>query len=192
MSKKTVRFFGILFAVIAATGFVSCSDDTTSNFDPAGSIAEIFENMKGDYSGTYNTPYNVRKEVRFSIDKQAEFKISNFPMENVLYNIYKGEYVGKYCVITFIYTSSGTFSFSHFKMFFVFCIWFGSIKCLIITPFCIIPFSSNIFFCCSYILNAALRHLQSCRLKHERRRLDCLVGNQGMSASPPGSAVGST
>ena len=87
MSKKTVRFFGILFAVIAATGFVSCSDDTTSNFDPAGSIAEIFENMKGDYSGTYNTPYNVRKEVRFSIDKQAEFKISNFPMENVLYNI---------------------------------------------------------------------------------------------------------
>ncbi|MCI6828707.1 MAG: hypothetical protein MR924_05535 [Prevotella sp.] len=92
MSKKTVRFFGILFAVIAATGFVSCSDDTTSNFDPAGSIAEIFENMKGDYSGTYNTPYNVRKEVRFSIDKQAEFKISNFPMENVLYNIYKGEY----------------------------------------------------------------------------------------------------
>lgn len=34
-------------------------------------------------------------------------------------------------------------------------------------------FSSNIFFCCSYILNTALRHLQSCRLKHERRRLDC-------------------
>ena len=92
MNNKSFSFLGILFAVIAATGFVSCSDDATSNFDPASTIAEIFENMKGEYSGTYNTPYNVRKEVKFSIDKQAEFKISNFPMENILYSVYQGEY----------------------------------------------------------------------------------------------------
>ena len=83
---------GILVAVIAATGFISFSDDTTSNFDPAASISELFENMKGEYSGTYNTPYNVRKDVKFSIDKQAEFKISKFPMENILYRVYQGEY----------------------------------------------------------------------------------------------------
>ena len=92
MRNKSFCLFGILFAVIAATGFISCSDDTTSNFDPAASISELFENMKGEYSGTYNTPYNVRKDVKFSIDKQAEFKISNFPMENVLYRVYQGEY----------------------------------------------------------------------------------------------------
>ena len=92
MRNKSFCLFGILFAVIAATGFISCSDDTTSNFDPAASISELFENMKGEYSGTYNTPYNVRKDVKFSIDKQAEFKISKFPMENILYRVYQGEY----------------------------------------------------------------------------------------------------
>ena len=92
MRHKSFCLFGILFAVIAATGFISCSDDTTSNFDPAASISELFENMKGEYSGTYNTPYNVRKDVKFSIDKQAEFKISKFPMENILYRVYQGEY----------------------------------------------------------------------------------------------------
>lgn len=92
MRNKSFCLFGILFAVIAATGFISCSDDTTSNFDPAASISELFENMKGEYSGTYNTPYNVRKDVKFSIDKQAEFKISKFPMENILYSVYQGEY----------------------------------------------------------------------------------------------------
>ena len=92
MRHKSFCLCGILFAVIAATGFISCSDDTTSNFDPAASISELFENMKGEYSGTYNTPYNVRKDVKFSIDKQAEFKISKFPMENILYRVYQGEY----------------------------------------------------------------------------------------------------
>ena len=92
MRNKSFCLFGILIAVIAATGFISCSDDTTSNFDPAASISELFENMKGEYSGTYNTPYNVRKDVKFSIDKQAEFKISKFPMENILYRVYQGEY----------------------------------------------------------------------------------------------------
>ena len=92
MRNKSFCLFGILFAVIAATGFISCSDDTTRNFDPAASISELFENMKGEYSGTYNTPYNVRKDVKFSIDKQAEFKISKFPMENILYRVYQGEY----------------------------------------------------------------------------------------------------
>ena len=92
MRNKSFCLFGILFAVIAATGFISCSDDTTSNFDPAASISELFENMKGEYSGTYNTPYNVRKDVKFSIDKQAEFKISKFPMGNILYRVYQGEY----------------------------------------------------------------------------------------------------
>ena len=92
MRNKSFCLFGSLFAVIAATGFISCSDDTTSNFDPAASISELFENMKGEYSGTYNTPYNVRKDVKFSIDKQAEFKISKFPMENILYRVYQGEY----------------------------------------------------------------------------------------------------
>ena len=92
MRNKSFCLFGILFAVIAATGFISCSDDTTSSFDPAASISELFENMKGEYSGTYNTPYNVRKDVKFSIDKQAEFKISKFPMENILYRVYQGEY----------------------------------------------------------------------------------------------------
>ena len=92
MRNKSFCLFGILFAVIAATGFISCSDDTTSNFDPAASISELFENMKGEYSGTYNTPYNVRKDVKFSIDKQAEFKISKFPMETIMYRVYHGEY----------------------------------------------------------------------------------------------------
>ena len=92
MRKKHLSIWGIIFSVIVGTGLVSCSDDTTSNFDPAGSISELFENMKGEYSGTYSTPYNVRKDVKFSIDKQAEFKINNFPMENVLYRVYQGEY----------------------------------------------------------------------------------------------------
>lgn len=92
MRKISFSFLGLLFAVITATGVVSCSSDTTSDFDPAGAIAELFENMKGEYSGTYNTPYNVRKEVKFMIDNQADFKITNFPMENVLYRVYKGEY----------------------------------------------------------------------------------------------------
>ena len=92
MRKKHLGFCGIIFAVIVAIGFVSCSDDTTSDFDPAGTVSELFENMKGEYTGIYSTPNNVRKDVKFSIDKQAEFKINNFPMENVLYRVYQGEY----------------------------------------------------------------------------------------------------
>ena len=92
MRNKSFCLFGILFAVIAATGFISCSADTTRNFDPAASISNLFETTTGEYSGTYNTPYNVRKDVKFSIDKQAEFKISKFPMENILYRVYQGEY----------------------------------------------------------------------------------------------------
>ena len=92
MRKKHLGFCGIIFAVIVAIGFVSCSDDTTSDFDPAGTVSELFENMKGEYTGIYSTPNNVRKDVKFSIDKQAEFKISNFPMENILYSVYQGEY----------------------------------------------------------------------------------------------------
>ena len=51
MRKKHLGFCGIIFAVIVAIGFVSCSDDTTSDFDPAGTVSELFENMKGEYTG---------------------------------------------------------------------------------------------------------------------------------------------
>lgn len=90
--KLSFWILKILFAAVAATGLSSCSDDNTNDFDPFKAVSELFENMKGNYVGSYNNPYNVRKEVKFSIDKQAEFKISNFPMDNVLYKIYGGEY----------------------------------------------------------------------------------------------------
>ena len=90
--KLSFWILKILFAAVAATGLSSCSDDNTNDFDPFKAVSELFENMKGEYSGTYSTPYNVRKDVKFSIDKQAEFKISKFPMENILYRVYQGEY----------------------------------------------------------------------------------------------------
>ena len=92
IKKISLRLMSILFVAIAATGLMSCSDDNNSNFDPFGTISEMFENMKGNYVGLYNNPYNVKKDVKFNIDQQAKFKISNFPMDNVLYSIYKGEY----------------------------------------------------------------------------------------------------
>lgn len=84
----------VLVAIFVAIGLNSCDNDTTY-YDPNSKIKEyqqIFENMKGNYSGSYTTPLNTSKVVKYTIDSQANVNVPNFPMETVLAKLCGSDY----------------------------------------------------------------------------------------------------
>ena len=65
MRKKNLGFCGIIFAVIVAIGFVSCSDDTTSDFDPAGTVSEFpFIVLQLQYNPLYTITHKACRKSR--------------------------------------------------------------------------------------------------------------------------------
>lgn len=85
----------ILIAISLAIGFASCSTDDGKSYQQGQQeyIQKTFESMKGSYAGTLEMPDNSSRTVKFSIDKQANFKIPSFPMEQILYKVYGGDYL---------------------------------------------------------------------------------------------------
>lgn len=84
----------VLSVMLVAVGLTSC-DDNSSSFDQNGQESEyqrIFEGMKGNYVGSWMTPLNFQKQVKYTIDSQANVNIPNFPMDAVLNKLIGGDY----------------------------------------------------------------------------------------------------
>lgn len=85
----------ILIAISLAIGFASCSTDDGKGYQQGQQeyIQKTFESMKGSYAGALEMPDNSSRTIKFSIDKQANFKIPSFPLEQILYKVYGGDYL---------------------------------------------------------------------------------------------------
>ncbi len=84
----------VLIAILMAIGISSCSEDSTSYQEGQEKyIQKTFESMKGDYVGSLGMPDNSSSTIKFTIDDEANFKISSFPMDPILYCVYGGEYL---------------------------------------------------------------------------------------------------
>lgn len=94
MNKKIVNMIIVLFATFVAIGLNSC-DGESNYYDPNSQLDEfnrIFENMKSSYAGTYTTPLNTKKTVKYNIDSQANVNVATFPMDAVMEKLCGGEY----------------------------------------------------------------------------------------------------
>ncbi len=84
----------VLIAILMAIGISSCSEDSTSYQEGQEKyIQKTFESMKGDYVGSLGMPDNSSSTIKFTIDDEANFKISSFPMDPILFCVYGGEYL---------------------------------------------------------------------------------------------------
>lgn len=93
---KSIRtILAILIAAFAAVGLGACmsDDEVINNENTEKDIAEIFEKMKGTYTGNLAMPDNSQKTLKFQINQQAQIVISSFPMENILYQVYGNDYL---------------------------------------------------------------------------------------------------
>lgn len=95
MSIKYNKMYAILTVILMAVGVASCSDD--SNVYNIGNqqeyIKQTFEGMKGTYAGNLTMPDNSVYTTKFVIDDMANLKISSFPMDRILNEVYKGDYL---------------------------------------------------------------------------------------------------
>ncbi len=94
MLKKRLYLFAILCVEILGVVFVlsSCSDDSQAE-DGHNYITNAFESMKATYEGTATMNDNSsRQTVDFTIDKQANVVVRNFPIELVLQKVYPNDY----------------------------------------------------------------------------------------------------
>lgn len=94
VTNKKKSLILVLFAIFMAIGLESCDSDS-SYYNPNSEYQEyqkIFESMKGNYSGTYTTPLNSTKTIKYTIDSQANVKVTNFPMEVVLSKLCGSDY----------------------------------------------------------------------------------------------------
>lgn len=95
MSIKYNKMYAILTVILMAVGVASCSDD--SNVYNIGNqqeyIKQTFEGMKGTYAGNLTMPDNCVYTTKFVIDDMANLKISSFPMDRILNEVYKGDYL---------------------------------------------------------------------------------------------------
>lgn len=88
-----------MLLLLVSAAFVSCSDDddfidkNKENFD------ELFQSLKGDYSGNLILADNSSKQVKFSIVDETtngttstNVKVTDFPLDNILYKLYPNDY----------------------------------------------------------------------------------------------------
>ncbi len=89
-----IKLSQVLIAILVAIGISSCSDDGKSYQEGQQEyIQKTFESLKGDYAGSLVMPDNSSATIKFTIDGMANFKVSSFPMDQILYSVYGGEYL---------------------------------------------------------------------------------------------------
>ena len=94
MNHKIAKMYIVLVATFVAIGLNSC-DGESNYYDPNSQVNEvnrILESMKSSYAGTYTTPLNTKKTVKYNIDSQANVNVATFPMDAVLEKLCGGEY----------------------------------------------------------------------------------------------------
>ncbi len=92
--KKNNQLSLILIAILVAIGISSCTEDGKSYQESQQEyIQKTFESLKGDYVGALTMPDNSSSKIKFTIDNLANFKIASFPMDQILYSVYGGEYL---------------------------------------------------------------------------------------------------
>lgn len=94
MNHKIAKMYIVLVATFVAIGLNSC-DGESNYYDPNSQVNEvnrILESMKSSYAGTYTTPLNTKRTVKYNIDSQANVNVATFPMDAVLEKLCGGEY----------------------------------------------------------------------------------------------------
>lgn len=89
----------ILCLLFIGIGFTSCSDDDDNTSKYFGNMTEMFQNMKGNYSGNLTMPDNTVRTQRFSIadntvngTTNTNVVVTNFPLDAILSRLYPNDY----------------------------------------------------------------------------------------------------
>jgi len=93
MNKIFKKLSMIVSVVFAALTICGCDDsDSVRGEDGMDVVDELFQRIKASYTGKYISADNTAKQMRFSIDDQANVVVKSFPLDMILAKVYPYEY----------------------------------------------------------------------------------------------------